>query len=56
MGIPKKIGGVSGGRDALALTQLPDNPLEKGRGATQMVPPPTQAPTPPKAPAPQKKK
>lgn len=56
MGNLKKIGDVSGGRDALALTPVPENPLEKGRGGTPMVPAPTQAPTPAKTPAPEKKK
>jgi hypothetical protein len=46
---------VTDGRNALALTLVPDKPLEKGRGGAPMTPPPTQAPTPPKTPPPQKK-
>lgn len=50
----KNIGDVSSGRDAVALTPVPDNPLEKGRGGAPMVPPPPPAPV--KPPAPAKKK
>src|SRR5439155_10587839 len=56
MAIQKKREYLTDGRNALSLTPVPDNPLEKGRGGGPMTPPPPQAPTPPKtAPPPQKK-
>lgn len=56
MAIQKKRGYVSDGRNALAMTPVPDKPLEKGRGGAPMTPPPTQAPTPAKTPPPANKK
>jgi hypothetical protein len=51
------IGDVSGGRDALGMTLVPGNPLEKGRGTVPMVPVPTQVPKPAGGtPPPEKKK
>jgi hypothetical protein len=53
---PEKIGDVSGGRDALALTPVPENALEKGRDGAPMVPPPTPAPAKTPSPPPAEKK
>jgi hypothetical protein len=55
---PTKIGDVSGGRDALALTPISGagDPLEKGRGGVPMVPvPPVPKPA-SETPTPEKKK
>ena len=48
---PEKIGDVSGGRNALNLTRVPDNPLKKGRDGAPMTPPP-KSPAPAKTPSP----
>jgi hypothetical protein len=42
------------GSNAVALTPVPEKPLEKGRGGAPMVPAPPPAPV--KSPAPAKKK
>jgi len=51
-----RIGDISGGRDALALTPLPGDTVEKGRGGLPMVPVPTQVRKPAGSPPPEKKK
>jgi hypothetical protein len=47
----EKTGYAHDGRDALAITPIPENPLKKGRGGAPMVPPP-KSPAPAKAPTP----